>query len=121
VNTVDDFAQSNNAPVPEVHAEATTGTPEELITMLGNGNQVAVITMQWDSNWPDFLSGHAMVLAAYDPTHLDAQGNPEPWGFINSHGTDANLFWMSDSGFQEQWGGGLALIGSNNMVVVESQ
>ena len=120
VNTVDDFAQSNNASVPEVNAEATKGTTEQLMDMLGDSNQVAVITMQWDSKWPDFLSGHAMVLAAYDPTHYSDDVST-PWGFINSHGSQSELYWMSDSDFQEQWGNNLLLIGSNNMVVIEGQ
>jgi hypothetical protein len=75
------------------------------------------VTMQWDKGNP--LSGHAMVLAAYDPNHVDPDlGIEKPWGFINSHGAHATLKWFSDAEFQELWNANLAVIGSNNIVVV---
>jgi hypothetical protein len=117
-------------------AEAMKGTTSDLINLLGQPNKAVIVTIQWDKGDP--TSGHAMVLAAYDPTHADASGNVLPWGFINSasNTTDVYLDWRSDSEFLEIWGNwgeydmlGLGiwhqdvtflLGGNHNMVVVST-
>ncbi len=65
------------------------------------------------------LNAHAMVLAAYDPTHLDHAGNPAPWGFINSWADGGSeLYWMPDADFQQAWDHDIPLAGSHNAVVI---
>ncbi|HZU87365.1 MAG TPA: hypothetical protein VFF78_07765 [Anaerolineaceae bacterium] len=43
------------------------------------------------------ITGHTMLLAAYDPGHTTFSGEIRPWGFINSWMDGGNtLFWMGD-------------------------
>jgi hypothetical protein len=58
------------------------------------------------------VSAHAMLLAAHDPTHLDQNGNPAPWGFVNSWADGASptspggateIYWMSDADFRQAY------------------
>jgi hypothetical protein len=82
-------------------AEAMKGTTSDLINLLGQPDKAVIVTIQWDKDDP--TTGHAMVLAAYDLTHVDWRGNIQPWGFINSAGNTSNLRldWMTDAEFQE--------------------
>jgi RHS repeat-associated protein len=115
-------------------AEAMKGTTSDLINLLGQPDKAVIVTIQWDEGDP--TSGHAMVLAAYDLTHVDWHGNVQPWGFINSADNTSvpHLFWMTNDEFQKVWGNwgelsvlGLchqdvtfALGGNHNMVVVSA-
>jgi hypothetical protein len=98
-----------------------------------------IVTIGWDdANVPDIartsddanragggaplqINAHAMVLAAYDPNHLDRNGNAAPWGFVNSWadgGTE--IYWMPDADFQQAWTHEIPLVGSRNAVVITS-
>jgi hypothetical protein len=60
-----------------------------------------------------------MVLAAHDPGHLDRNGNPAPWGFVNSWADGgAEIYWMSDADFERAWTHEIPLVGSRNAVVI---
>jgi hypothetical protein len=85
-------------------AEAMKGTTSDLINLLGQPDKAVIVTIQWDKGDP--TSGHAMVLAAYDETHVDRIGNIQPWGFINSadNPSGPHLFWMTNDEFQKVWG-----------------
>lgn len=58
------------------------------------------------------VSAHAMLLAAHDPSHMDLNGNPTPWGFVNSWADGASptnpngatdIYWMSDTDFRQAY------------------
>jgi len=65
------------------------------------------------------INAHAMVLAAYDPTHTEG-GNTTPWGFISSwnDGTGDHIYWMSDADFLSAYNYDTTWIGSNNVVII---
>ena len=121
----------------DFQATATKATPEELVDHLSEPGTAVVVTIGWaQGDAPQLLqnteggfgasakgifNGHAMLLAAYDPTHLDGQGNPAPWGFINSwvDGSRASeIYWMPDGDFREAFEYDILLMGSNNAVVI---
>jgi hypothetical protein len=64
------------------------------------------------------LSGHTMLLAAYDPTHFNGEVNTS-WGFINSWvERSSGLFWMDDIAFEKSWGFALPVIGNHAAVII---
>jgi hypothetical protein len=98
----------------EITARAMRGTPNDLITYLGEPDSFVVVTIGWGrTNRPSILytdgvlrdfsppdhanlgktkidfpfNAHTMLLAAYDPGHkveVDGKSMTLPWGFINS-------------------------------------
>jgi hypothetical protein len=119
----------------DFEATATKATPEDLIDHLSDPNSAVVVTIGWGMNDPPqiartsdlktqagadtIFNGHAMLLAAYDPTHMDAHGDPAPWGFINSwENGGPQLFWMPDDDFREAFAYDIFMMGSNNAVVI---
>ena len=83
------LGQRENLPV----AETRNLTPQEMIEIVMNPNQVAVFSFNTETG--DIFSGHAVVLAAYDPD--PAKG----FGFLNSGALkpegedDDKLTWIS--------------------------
>ena len=61
-----------------------------------------------NSNHPDgiIITGHTLLLVAYDPQHTTYSGEVRPWGFVNSWVSGGNyLFWMAEEdliGFPRQ-------------------
>jgi len=124
----------------DFQATASKATPEELINQLSEPSSTVVVTIGWAQGDPPQLAqtteagpepsakgpfnGHAMLLAAYDPSHFDGQGNPAPWGFINSwvDGSGSNptteIYWMPDADFRDAFDYDILLMGSNNAVVI---
>jgi hypothetical protein len=120
--------------------EATAVKPQtsaELVQYLQQPDTAVIVTIGWDdAHVPDIartsdtgnsaqggaflqINAHAMVLAAYDPAHLDRNGNPAPWGFVNSWtngGTE--IYWIPDADFQRAWSHDIPLVGSHNAVVI---
>jgi hypothetical protein len=131
-NIVNGIAQEGGF---DFQATAIKATPEELIDHLSEPTSAVVVTIGWaQGDLPQIaqtslkgltgsadgiLNGHAMLLAAYDPTHLDGQGDPAPWGFINSwvDGT-TEIYWMPDDDFREAFEYDILAMGSNNAVII---
>jgi hypothetical protein len=134
-NLVNAIAEHAGLPVTATALE--TPTTADLIAYLQQPDTAVIVTIGWDDGHvPDIarssdtgnsagggaplqINAHAMVLAAYDPGHLDRNGNPAPWGFVNSWadgGTE--IYWMSDADFQQAWDHTIPLVGSNNAVVI---
>ena len=122
-------------------ATATHATAADLIHYLQQPDTAVVVTISWDDahvpqiarasdagtgaggGAPLQLNAHAMLLAAYDPNHVDSSGNPAPWGFVNSwtdgSGGGTEIYWMPDADFQEAWSHPLPWpMGANNAVVI---
>jgi hypothetical protein len=107
-------------------AYAARGTTQDLRDFLEDPNTAVIVTIQWHQG--DLTSGHAMVLAAYDPAHQEDDGDtiPYPWGFLNPAKPDSGLEWFTTADFQKMWGYwgtqdtpfGMIDIGGSNMVVV---
>jgi hypothetical protein len=112
-------------------------TSADLVQYLQQPGTAVIVTIGWDdANVPDIartsdtangagggatlgINAHAMVLAAYDPTHLDRNGNPAPWGFVNSWASGGTeIYWMPDADFQQAWSHEIPLVGSHNAVVI---
>jgi hypothetical protein len=69
------------------------------------------------------ITGHAMVLAAYDSEHRRGDGTIAPWGFINSWVDGSTkegkeIYWMTDEDFKRTWGHGAPFFPSNSAVVI---
>lgn len=116
----------------ELSANVTHPPADELIRLLGQPGTAVIVTLGWNREHvpeiartsgpsqafydPGFWSlplgvevpamgAHAMLLAAYDPTHVDQSDHPAPWGFVNSWddgGTE--IYWMSDEDFRQAYG-----------------
>lgn len=116
-------------------ATATKATTADLIKYLEQPDTAVVVTIGWDdTNIPQIartsdahtqavsagpINGHAMLLVAHDPTHLDFNGNPAPWGFVNSwENGGTEIYWAPDTDFNQAWDHKLPLVGSNNVVVI---
>lgn len=133
-NLVNDIARQGGLPVS---ATALRATPAELVGLLQQPDTVVVVTIGWDdAHVPEIarasdaatrasggaalqINAHAMVLAAFDPGHRDANGNPAPWGFVNSWSNGGSeLYWMPDADFQQAWAHDIPLVGAHNAVVI---
>jgi len=134
-NIVNTIADRAGLPV-----SATAVKPEttaDLVTYLQQPDTAVIVTIGWDdAHVPDIartsdtansasggaplqLNAHAMVLAAYDPGHVDRNGNPAPWGFVNSWADGGTqIYWIPDADFQRAWSHEIPLVGSHNAVVV---
>lgn len=119
-NLVNMLARRYSLPV---HARITHSSYQGLKDRLTKPDQAVIINVAWF--WkppsiyhgplmtagkikPRLLSGHAMLLAAYDENHYDQSGHIRPWGFINSwcDGKDQKnkwLYWMDDGSFRKTW------------------
>jgi hypothetical protein len=112
-------------------------TTADLVGYLRQPDTAVIVTIGWDdANVPDIartsdtrnsagggaplqINAHAMVLAAYDPGHTDRNGNPAPWGFVNSWANGGTeIYWMPDADFQRAWTHEIPLVGSRNAVVI---
>ena len=149
-NIVNGVARQGGLPLV---AEVTHATPEALVGLLGQGDTAVIVTLGWNGqDVPQIAQGsgpyqslgdpgtwnlplglevpavgaHAMLLAAHDPDHVDQNGNPAPWGFVNSWAEGASatnpggateIYWMSDEDFREAYN--FPLIG--NAVVITRQ
>jgi hypothetical protein len=149
-NIVNGIARQGGLPL---EAEVTQPTPEELGNLLGRGDTAVVVTLGWPQDQPPHIAqgdglgqpfadpgtlevlgveveipvgGHAMLLGAHDPGHVDTNGDPTPWGFINSWADGASaanpggateIYWMSDADFREAYN--YSVIG--NAVVITRQ
>ena len=109
-------------------------SPEVLRILPSDDTLAALVTIYWlgkagppiyhgtgnfNFNTTKGPSGHTMLMAAYDPGHVNVDGLETPWGFINSWsdgGTD--LFWMADDAFRKAWNFRFPWIGKNAAVVV---
>jgi hypothetical protein len=130
-------AIADRADLPLSAAAAKPPTSADLVQYLQQPDTAVIVTIGWDdANVPDIartsdpgngagggaplqINAHAMVLAAYDPGHLDRNGNPAPWGFVNSWadgGTE--IYWIPDADFQQAWSHDIPLVGSHNAVVI---
>jgi len=125
-------------------ATAIKGTTADLVQLLEEPNTAVILTIGWDNtNVPQIarnsvdgseargggflgINAHAMLLVAYDPSHMDG-GNPPksaPWGFVNSwvDGSDPNtpkeIYWMPEADLNQAWDHSILGVGSNNMVVI---
>ncbi len=134
-NIINAIADRGGLPVSATAVKPQTTA--ELVQYLQQPGTAVIVTIGWgDANVPDIartsdtansagggatlgINAHAMVLAAYDPTHLDRNGNPAPWGFVNSWANGGTeIFWMSDADFQQAWSHEIPLVGSQNAVVI---
>ena len=116
-------------------ATAVHATTADLINYLQQPDTAVIVTIGWDdAHIPQIarmsdagtsagpgdkipFAAHAMLLAAYDPNHVDHSGNPAPWGFVNSRadgGTE--IYWMPDADFQRAWS--YPILGGNSAVVI---
>lgn len=95
-------AIADRAALPLSATAVKPETSADLVQYLQQPDTAVIVTIGWDdAHVPDIarasdtgngarggaplqINAHAMVLAAYDPTHLDRNGNPAPWGFVNS-------------------------------------
>jgi hypothetical protein len=112
-------------------------TTADLVGYLQQPDTAVIVTIGWDdAHVPDIartsdtansarggallqINAHAMVLAAHDPGHLDRNGNPAPWGFVNSWADGGSeIYWMSDADFQQAWTHEIPLVGSRNAVLI---
>jgi hypothetical protein len=134
-NIINTIADRAGLPVSATALRATTTA--DLVGYLQQPDTAVVVTIGWDdAHVPQIartadlatsagggatlqINAHAMVLAAYDPSHVDHGGNPAPWGFVNSWadgGTE--IYWMPDADFQRAWTHEIPLVGSRNAVVI---
>jgi hypothetical protein len=130
-------AIADRAGVPLSATAVKPETSADLVQYLEQPDTAVIVTIGWDdAHVPDIartsdtgnsaqggallqINAHAMVLAAYDPTHLDRNGNPAPWGFVNSWadgGTE--IYWIPDADFEQAWSHEIPLVGSHNAVVI---
>lgn len=70
---------------------------EEPIIARGTNAKTSLAPAAW-------IGGHIMIPAAYDPTHLNQEGQSTPWGFLSSWGPAEEIFWMTDEDFGRSWG-----------------
>jgi hypothetical protein len=120
-----------------ISATALRSTTADLIGYLQQPGTAVILTLGWDDahvpqiartsdaatgaggGAPLQINAHAMVLAAYDPEHLDHDGKPAPWGFVNSWADGGSqIYWMPDADFQQAWSHEIPLAGSHNAVVI---
>jgi hypothetical protein len=132
VNTIAD-----RAGLPLSATAVRPETSADLVEYLRQPDTAVIVTIGWDdAHVPDIartsdtgnsarggamlqINAHAMVLAAYDPAHLDRNGNPAPWGFVNSWADGGTgIYWIPDADFQQAWSHEIPLVGSHNAVVV---
>jgi len=116
-------------------ATATKATTADLIQYLEQPKTAVVVTIGWDNTTvPQIartsdingqsssggpINAHAMLLVAHDPTHLDFNGNPAQWGFVNSwENGGTEIYWVPDTDFNQAWDHKIPLVGSNNVVVI---
>jgi hypothetical protein len=135
-NIVNGIARQGSLPL---EADVTHPTPEELKDLLGRDDTAVVVTLGWHQDHPPHIGqgdavgrpfgdpgsfevlgveveipvgAHAMLLGAYDPGHVDENGDPTPWGFVNSWtdgasaahpGGATEIYWMSDADFREAY------------------
>ena len=52
----------------------------------------------------EWIGGHILIPAAYDPGHRNKNGVSTPWGFLSSWGVLDQLYWMTDKEFKHSWG-----------------
>jgi hypothetical protein len=113
---------------PGLSAQAMHGTTDDLLELPRHDDKLVIVTIQKQKGKP--WTGHAMVLAAYDPGNARL-GIDASWGFLDPAGPaySPNLRWMTDAEFQEKWSNwatlwrfdvSFALGGSHNMVVVST-
>lgn len=137
INILNELAKYNDLPIT---AEALKVTPSDLKVWLHDPNEVVIVTIGWDDNDIPIITrdssdasgnpdrpaegigwgAHSVVLASYDPTHVDAAGNPAPWGFVNSWTNGGNeIYWMTDADFTQALEYDIPFgVGSNNAVVI---
>jgi hypothetical protein len=138
-NIVNGIARQGGLPLSASVAHPAT---DELVRLLGQPGTAVVVTLGWSrDDIPQIAAGsgpsqplgdgstftldlplglevevpvsaHAMLLAAHDPTHVDSNGDPAPWGFVNSWTDGASptnpngateIYWMSDADFQQAY------------------
>jgi RHS repeat-associated protein/uncharacterized repeat protein (TIGR01451 family) len=112
-----DYTASENLPVTPYLVSDTSDYDFKQI--LKDPKQIAIVTFIWgpltqpdftegynstSRGQKDFINGHTMVLAAYDPNHYDEDGVQKPWGFVNSWAdgsqeTTDEIWWMDKSSF----------------------
>ncbi len=63
----------------------------------GHSNSSALAAARW-------VSGHIMLLSAYDSRHRNQAGTSTPWGFQSSWASKDQLYWMRDEDFRRTWG-----------------
>ncbi len=127
-------------------AVSSKGTTDDLIRLLDQRGTVVLVTIGWSDDAPRpilatddetgnyrqlpdggvwgrlGLNGHTLLIAAYDPGHLDPDGHVAPWGFINSWIERGDkIYWMTEHDFNLTWGHNIPGIGANNMVIVTVQ
>ncbi len=113
-NIVNAIARQGRLPLSATHVQATT---TDLVNYLRQPDTAVIVTIRWDAA---HLNSHAMLLSAYDPSHVDQNGNPAPWGFVNSLApSGTQIYWMSGAAFENAWGLDLFPgLGSKNAVVI---
>jgi hypothetical protein len=136
-NTINTIASYGGV---SLKAEAKRGSKADLLQLLATPDTVVIVTIGWDSSFTPFLArdghsvteaptakwpyfAHALVLAAYDPSHINTSGNSNKtaeWGFVNSwtNPQGSSIYWVPDSDFDKVWNFNIAPVGSNNMVIV---
>jgi hypothetical protein len=118
INLIRWIAGENN--LYKIQVEQKKSNREELIQIIQNPFQAALVTIGWIFNKPpeitlgstginynaskDKIGYHTLLAAAYQSDHICEDHVLRPWGFINSWvagGTD--LFWMSEEEFMDSW------------------
>jgi hypothetical protein len=72
-------------------------TDQEPIIARGEKTTSSLKSVEW-------IGGHIMIPAAYDPDHCNTAGQITPWGFLSSWGARDQLYWMTDGEFNHSWG-----------------
>jgi hypothetical protein len=122
INLLKHLAEVKKIPLEPHHY---SWDPQRWLEVLRQPNQLLLITLFWlarpapltralekwkfpritynlgDENYTQpngvIITGHTMLLAAYDPQHITHGGKTRPWGFVNSWIDGGNyLFWMGD-------------------------
>jgi hypothetical protein len=126
---INEFATREKLKIKAVLCRKKTISLDDLKAIISDPDRAAIISVTWpksrgaqpgiyygdsgrssqykmDKNF--LMGGHFMVAAAFDPNHK-SNGNPTPWGFINSNNDGKkrdteNISWMTESDFIRTWG-----------------
>lgn len=70
---------------------------QEPVIAYGRNSGTALAAANW-------VGGHLMILAAFDPGHKNLEDTTTPWGFLSSWPGKDHLYWMTDDNFKQSWG-----------------
>lgn len=125
-------ARTRNLPI-NVHFQH--GDADTLTHYLDDPHAIPIVTLTWlrkkvppiylgttsyNYNTLPGPGGHAMILAAYNPTHRSGDEHVTPWGFISPWKMNSSqIFWMTDHDFRQSWEHMLPFKGRNPLVLLK--